>query len=77
MVSGRRSENERLIANIRRFLDEFEGLKTEIGEIEDELGLPRLSDDQPWDVRLHRLRERLRDARAENRANASSAPALF
>jgi hypothetical protein len=77
MVSGRRSENERLIVNIRRFLDEFEALKTEIGEIEDELGLPRLSDDQPWDVRLHRLRERLRDARAENRANPSPAPALF
>jgi len=77
MVTRPKPDNERLIVNIKRFLEELEGLKSEIGEFEDELGLPRSGGDQPWDVRLHRLREVLRDHRAANRASARSAAATF
>jgi hypothetical protein len=73
MVTRRKPDNERLLVNLRRFLEELEGLKTEIGEFEEELGLPRSSGDQPWDIRLHRLRARLRDTRAASLVSARSA----
>ena len=77
MVTRPKPDNQRLIVNIRRFLEELEGLKAEIDEFESELGLPRSCGDQPWDVRLHRLREVLRDARAANRASFHPAAAPF
>ena len=53
----KKTPEERAIASIRAVVRDIDKVECLLARTEDQLGLPRSRADEPWDDRLHRIRD--------------------